>query len=450
MSTASVILDRVQEYLHDNATIWTRAELLRWLNDGYERLLSGSRCVRRFTYIDLPPRYAMTYCHEWESRFTDQGPSKRMTWAALDGRYACTNQWEAEQLEGVTPTDSADGCTQDWERTHLTVSDQQYTFVLPRNHDVILRVGWDHKLLVPVTVRELDQLESKWFREAGEPAWWTTGTGRVRSFEVFEIKTDYTQQYNPQGFQNGGLVRGWSGSRTYGVTSDLNNAYAYSNGGDGHVLRTVASALITSGFGWRFTGLATDSASTYYTQPWEKEQVEGSTVSSTGRIVGTYRWEYEAGLATATTPSFGVGTPRSLTSTSRQYWAQGAGPAPSNNMLGGIRCMASDEDSVEVYHVVTPHADLGESDTPDLLPAQADKYLRYFVLSRAFGRSGPGQNLKLAKHFLDRFERGVRVFKKLADIATKDHTWQRETQDGYEQTRLRTVHFPSTFEAVQV
>lgn len=445
MATFDTILDQAQERLHDNGSIWTRTELLRWGNDGYREFLAKSRCVRRITLIDVPPRYAYTYCHDWESRFTEQGPARRMLWPSLDRAYACTGQWEAERLEGVTPTNSQAGHTQDWERVHLTDSDQHFVFALPRNQDVILRVAWDHKRLWAQTVKELDELDSAWYREVGEPTWWTNGTDRIRSIEVFEIRTDYAQQYNPQDFQLGGLIRGWSGSRTYSVTSDLNNAYAYSNGGDGHVLRTVGSALITTGFGWRFTGKATDSAETYYTQPWEKEQVEGSTVSSTGGIVGTYRWEYLQGFATATTPSFGVGTPRSLTSPDRQYWGQGDGPA-TNNLQGGIRVAASSEDSVEVWHVVVPVGELGETDVPDLLPDPAHKYLRYYILSRAFGRTGPGQNYAMAGHYLARFNRGVAVWKKLADVTFKDMNWQREGADRIGGIRKPYPRLPSTYE----
>ena len=443
MATIETILDQAQEKLHDSGTLWSRNELLRWFNNGYEEFLRVSACVRRFAMIDVPPRYAFTYTHEWEVRFTNQGPSRMMAFPALNAKRRCTALWEVQHLEGVTPSAARVGLTQDWERSHQTDVDHHFIFALPQNHEIVLRVAWDHKKLFPVTVRELDSLDTGWMRLVGEPRWWTNGTGRINSVEVFEVRTDYGQAYAHWEYEHG-VPRGFDGSRTYAVDSTVENGYAYTTSGDSQAL-TLSNPRLLSGVGSRVTRKASDSATSFCMQTWEEDTVEAASTIRTGGTIGTYRWEYLQHGADAV--SFGVGTIRSITSADRWYWAQNQGMS-TNNMLGIVRGFASSEDAVEVTEVVVPDVDLQEEDSPDLLPTQAQKYLRFYVLSRAFGRTGPGQNFKLAGHYEQRFERGVQFFKKLADVAYKDHVYTREMADDRDPSRVSFVRFPSTFESV--
>jgi len=59
-------LDKVQSRLHDDGTLWPRAELLRYYNDGYRQLLARSKCTRRLHSMDVPGRVAYAGVYEWE------------------------------------------------------------------------------------------------------------------------------------------------------------------------------------------------------------------------------------------------------------------------------------------------------------------------------------------------------------------------------------------------
>lgn len=441
--TVAESLAKVRDKLHDAVGIlWTDDELLDWFNDGYERFLAETRCVTELYQMDLPPRYAYTYCYEWEDAFCSDGPGRMMLLPALNGVYRCTSAWEVEFLEGVTPTISESGVTQMWERS-LMSTDRHYQVTLPQNHEIIQRVAFDNKVLFPSTVRELDELRTKWYQQGTQPHWWTNGTGRVNTVEIYEIKTDYQQSYAPQDYEDFGFARSFSGSRSYAVDSAVSNAYAYCTSGDGQAIDLASAALLT-GLGWRFTRNASDADSTFCTHAWEKELLEGSTTFSTSPgYVCTYHWEYV--MLNMTPPAFGVGTIRSIESEDRQYWAQNA--SNSAAFYGGIRQFQSSDDALEIWHTVIPRVELTENDTPDLLPAQAHKYLRFFTLAKAFGRQGPGMNLQLSSLYKGQYDRGVNTWRKLTNIAKEDQILGREMASGGPSARMPLVRLPANFEA---
>ena len=275
MTVAAELL-KVRDKLHDvNGILWTDDELLNWFNDGYVEFLEKTRCVTELYQMDLPPRYAYTYCHEWEDAFLSGGPGRMMLLPALNGVYRCTSAWEVEFLEGVETTISESGVTQMWERSFMS-TDRHYQVTLPQNHEIIQRVGFDNRVLYPSTVRELDELRTKWYMQGTQPHWWTNGTGRVNTVEIYEIQTEYSQAYAPLDYEDSGFARSFSGSRTYGVDSTAANSYGYCTSGDGQALDLSATALLT-GIGWRFTASANNAAKTFCVHVWERELVEGFT-----------------------------------------------------------------------------------------------------------------------------------------------------------------------------
>lgn len=435
MTTLGVQLDLVQLQLHDEGQIWTRAQLLRWMNDAYGDLLSMSRCTSRLTQIPVPPRYGYTFCYEWEDAFTDHAPSRMMLWPALNNLMRCTYYWEAEFLEGVTPTNSRAGLTQDWERSFIADADHHFIYALPHDADLVRCVRWNHKRLYATAVRELDSNDSAWFRRVGEPWWWTDGTGRRGSIELYELRTDYTQAYNMQDFTEG-FARYFNGSRTYTVDSDVwDNAYAYTTQGDAATLSGSTLTLL-NGLGWRVTFASTTTSFTA-SQAWEIQQVEGAVPSTVGELRSTYGWEwrtYGTGVE-----EFAVGTIRSITSEDRQYFALG-------DNLGGIRAVQSSDDAVEILHTVIADVDLGEDDEPGLLPPQALKYLRYNTLKRALQHPGPGQNAALATHYSQRQLLGVKMLAKLSDLGSLDRVHVRKSVDSEDASgRLPYVRLPANF-----
>lgn len=526
-------LDRVQERLHDAGAIWPRAELLRSYNDGYRELLALSQAVRRWRLMDLPGRTTYAISYEWEDRHAAGGTIRKPTRTIGAGWAQATALWEAEHLAGVTPSTTWAGFTQEWERAHMGETDRHYRFVLPRNHERIARVMWDERLLLPVSVRELDETDVAWERRTGEPRWWTTGVGRIKSVEVYEIVTTYGQEYDLRD-PDRGLPRRLSGTRTYALAaSTAANAYAYTTTGDGQAL-TAPTALFApvsactqvwesahatgpswnftinytmnfpsltrvvvhpwelglldgqdhpvvaddasspgrrgmfawehhdadggyaaltptpegapaiSGPGARITTAAMTASQGFGTQVWEAEHLNGATAFTTGIKQACFSWESQHGAAVL---ALGLGGIRAVVSPDRQYLGMTSDPS-SATLLGGVRDWRSSTDALGVLEVIVPEATLADSDNmPALIPAPLAKYLRYYILARAFGRVGEGHNTILADHYTRRFLRGVAFLKRLADVAHRDRVYRREMVVPASR-RIARVSLPSEFPAV--
>ncbi len=406
-------LDEIQGRLHDAAAIWSRAELLRLYNDAYRQLCALSGAVRRWRPTDLPGRHTFGITQEWESASSYRGTVRKPTHAVQSERLQGINLWETEAIEGVTPTNSLDGHTQDWERAYRDGgSDLHYQFSFPRNHQRVIRLQWQNRKLHPVGVRDLDDSNTRWFTQMGEPRWWTTGIGRVRSVELYEVASTYHQAYQLPTTAEG-IARGFSGERTWGVDVPHENPTAF-----GFTSQADIPSLL--GLGARITMTPISDVAPIHA--WESDLLNGETALMDSATIGTYAWEHAFG---AERVLLAVGQARSVLSNDRQYLPV-TSDATLGSLLGRIVDWRSSEDSVFALEVVVPDTDLAESDVPTLIPPQMMKYLRYYVFSRAFGRPGEGRQPILADFYGRRFQRGVELFRSFGNIARHDRVYQRE------------------------
>lgn len=535
MGTVSDSLDLVQDRLHDDGAIWPRAELLNWFNDGYRQLLARAQAVVRIRPLDIPGRHTYGVTFQWEDRHTKGGTFWLPRFTAFGGHRQVSTLWEVEHLDQIgSPSESRKGITHQWEWAHAGDNDGHFRFGLPKNHERIKRLEYDHKRLVAASVREFDEVDDAWMRRQGEPTWWTVGVGRVRSVEVYEIETEYQQAYALQNFEHG-LPREMSGSRTYEVAlpeGRIFNNFAYTTKGDSdainikgmsfapasaytntwektnshttdpaynftinltmnlpgmeyvvihpweyaevsgptlasdaantkrgmfawerhsaegewspdHVVPTADERPDLAGLGWRFTKEADTRSDGFAVQGWEKQHLDGDTITADSFPKGTFVWEVFHGTDEVI---FGLGTVRSAVSTDRQYVPMASDPTPQA-LLGGVRDWRGSEDNIVAWEVIVPDLALTEDDTPALIPAPLQKYVRFYTLAQAFGHEGEGHNKHLARHYDSRFTRGVALFTRLADVAHKDRVFVREDA-GPSRGRPPLVRLPSTFERV--
>jgi hypothetical protein len=446
MMTVGDDITTIQTRLHDDGTIWTQAELLRFYNDGYREILAKSQAFSRLLPLDVPGRHSYAVTYPWETRHTSGGTWWLPMLACYGGTRQVTSQWEVEHLDGVSPTASLTGLTMQWERAYSTETDRHFQFGLPADHERVKRLEWHNRALQPVAVREFDEVDDAWMRRVGSPHWWTTGVGAVRSVEVYEITTEYTQAYQLID-ANTGLPREMSGDRTYAIEVDSynpSNAYAYSSQGDKDALVQSAAALL-SGMGYRFTGELEDKTIGFYVTDWEADMLNGDTVDTetTPAYHSMFTWESAVGGEVIT---FGLGGARFILSPDRQYVPMVSEAAPFE-LLGTIRDWRSSEDNLMALEVVVPPVDLGLTDAPVMIPEPFQKYLRYYVWGRAFGREGEGQRLDVAQHYEQRFLRGVALLKRFGDSASMDRVFRRESEK-MDHSRPPLVHLPSSYERV--
>lgn len=446
MSTVSDDLDLIQQRLHDSAAIWSRAELLRFYNDGYREFLAKSSAFSRLLPLDVPGRHTYAVSHPWETRHTSGGTWWFPLLACYNATRGATVQWEVEQLDGVTPSVSLVGLTMQWERAHTDETDRHFSFGLPADHERVKRLEWSNRVLLPASVREFDEVDDGWMRRVGDPGWWTVGVGAVRSVEVYEITTAYQQAYQLLDATRG-IPREMSGERTYSIEVDAytpSNSYAYATQGDKDGLVNAVTPLL-DGMGARFTDEPADKTLGFVVFPWEVEQLDGTTVTvlTEGGVYGMFPWEMEFGIASIV---FGLGSVRAMVSPDRQYVPMVSEAAPMA-LLGGIRDFRSSTDNLMALEVVVPPVDVGETDAPVLIPAPLQKYLRFYVLSRAFGREGEGQNLQMTQHYEARFQRGVNLLKRFGDSSQMDRVYRRQS-GSMDRSRPPLVRLPNQFEQV--
>lgn len=446
MPLVSTDLDTVQTFLRDDGTLWDRTELLRWYSTGYRRLLAESHGVRQLTVLPVPPRHAYNYCYLWERRYLQDAPVRQFVYPSAPERYWCTSLWELEQTGGVEVTGQSSGVTSLWEIAFAHESiNTPYRFTLPRHHERIAGLWYDHKPLEPIAVRELDPLETGWTHQQGEPLWWTPGTGETRSVEVYEIAATYQADYAAEQWDQYGAIRTFTGERSYTVFGTvLENGYAYTAQGDSLAIQ-LEVAFPLSGFGQRITSALT---STYQvTQVWEQEQLTDAASLTAGTTIGTYWWEADHGATNFT--EYPTGLIREMTSPDRQYL-----PSPDWELpLGGIRDLHSSAGNLLLWEVVLPDVpDLTEDDTPVMIPAPLQKYLRYYTLYCAFARQGEGYRPDLAMHWKQRWERGPKLLRKLGDITFADQRHHRQTTRslGRPQRVSPYAPFPSQYGRVRV
>lgn len=436
------IIDNARSLLHDRADddtpTWTDDELLRWLNDGYRDLLVGSHAVVRPYQFDLPGRAAWSGVQEWEDRHAP-GTYRRFTTPCATLHAQVCFLWEVEQLANISPTNSNACVSQLWERTALDADeiDDHFRFALSKTHERPLRAYWDGKRLLSVSTKEQDIRNTEWWKEGGEPFYWSQGVGREQSFEVFEVVTDYHQSYFLQGLDNG-IPRHFSSDtdeRIYGVETDPTAwDYGYTNGGDG------GAGTPATGLGVRITYQATTALDTFGIHLWEKELTDGTAVEaetdSVDAGIGTQQWE---------TPywTLGIGGIRGLASSERQYVA--CAYDAGDQLVGSARYFGSGDQAITVWETIVPNRDLTVEDTPALIPSQLHKYLKFYVLSRAFGRTGQGYRPDLAQHYAALYQLGVGTLAALGTPSLRDRVYAREQVQEASVHAPPRVRFPSTF-----
>lgn len=427
------LLDEVQSYLHDDSTIWSRAELLRWANDGYRTMLAQSRAVVRPFQLDVPGRSAWSTTFGWESRHA-LGTAPVFT-ISIKAQVAlsATYLWETEAVERIDPTTTLDCTSQQWERAYSDEVDAHFQFVLPKSNERPLKVYWDNKRLAHTGARELDASlrQTAWWRQTSEPLAWLPALGSEGALELFELQTTYHQAYELR-YGDSGIPRAYSSDagRAYVVQSSAQTwDFAYTSSGDldqvtglGYRFAYVVSSTLTDGYG---------------SYSWESDTNTASD-ESTDQIA-TFDWE-----SSDPHVELALGVSRQLLSNDRQYVA--VSYDSGYDLAGSPRRFASGDDALTIWMAIVPTRPLTESDEPGLLHPRLHMYIKFYVLGKALGRPGQGYRPDLAQHWDALYQLGVGLLTMLGTPSVLDRVYAREqTQDASIQAPPK-VRLPATFE----
>ena len=453
LTTAADIADMVTDILsrlNDDGTLFTRAEILRWISEGYRRFTNQTQPARTFTALDMPPRHTRAITHPWESNDTIgsgdgfSGTYRKWTFTHQNGRSECTFLWEAQAADNIPVTPQLRAVSQLWE---LSLGegdiDAHYRFALPRNEAVIHGVWHDHDRLEATTTQILDGLEDKWWTVQGEPTVYAQTLGDANTFDVYEIETEYQQAYEHREASRGS-PRGFSGDRTYVINSGLTSwGYAYAWNGE-----PQTPSVQLTGPGRRFTlGPVSDVTFNqgdgfFYTHTWEGQVHAGETPTASSAIAETNPIRYDPAVdpPVQSTIDIELGIYRKGLSPDRQYF-----PSAQWQVQGIARRWGSSKDNILVWHSVNATDILSEADTLPLIPPRVRKYLAFFALSILFNRQGEGYDPALAGHYQQRASRGVVLLHKLANVTRTNAMYTREVGPHSPRVRNRLPQLPSNF-----
>lgn len=431
----TTLIDEMQPLLHDDTALWGRPELLRALQDGYRDMLARSHAVVRPFQLEIPGRIAYSLTQEWEKQLA-LGQALVFTVAVRASRtLQATYLWESEAIEGIEPSNSLDATSQPWERAYSDEVDARFRFVLPHSNERTLKVYWDNQRLAHTSTRELDLFETQWWRYIGRPLAWLADSDATGIFDIFEIQTVYTQAYDLRDADSG-TPRSFASddARLYEVRSAVQAwDWAYTGSADHGFV---------DGLGLRIASYATATDSdSFGIYSWESDT---STASDEDRpLIATGALE-ASGLVDDL--QLGVGLLRRIESSERQYLA--ASYDSGDDLRGVARRFASGDNALTVWQAIVPARNLTEDDEPGLLPPQFAKYIKFYALSKAFGRAGEGYRPDLAQHFAALYELGVSLLTMLGTPSVLDRVYVRDqAQDAGIQAPAR-VRLPSTFQRV--
>jgi hypothetical protein len=310
--------------------------------------------------------------------------------------------------------------------------DSPNRFALPKDHERVAAIYFDHRRLQVAEVRELDYADSSWPTLSGFPLAWTTGLGPTLTFEVYMIppaagdtyshvgstfEVSVTDPYLQVGTTPYGLARRFSGTRTYvpapapglgipRVITSPEHQYVPAGGALGIPRRYSTTEML---------------------------------VETSGRSTGLAR-RFSGQRTYVPSPAPGLGIARNISSPDRQYLA-------TVGTLGFPRRYKSSRGNLLVLEVVGPGLeDLHEEDSVRLIPTPMTKYLRYYALARAWEKQGEGSNEALAALCQQRFDRGVDIMRHVAWLSRKDETFQRLPVDAARGRRQPTAQFPPSYQ----
>jgi hypothetical protein len=359
MDLVSTILTKAQRYLHDDGTIWPRAELLDYFNNGFVRLLSETDAIRKIAAYDIPARRERAIAYPWERQYGGDF-YQEFTLASMHsdlGEIRCTYAWEVEFNAGNhSPSASANACTQPWERIYCGVVEQNDRYIYPGNILSTFRLVFNGIRIPPTSVRELDSFTANWAALSGRPTAYSAGLGRQREFEVWSEVSAYTQSAVLQGR---GVIRSITGEKTYSFPK------------------------------------------------------------------GVY------------------GVVRGIRGT-REYICEGNEQSPCTGIP--VEWQGSDNAMLLDYSIHAPT--LAETDEVPLLPQAFSKYLRYYVIARALGRSGEGENPSLSTHYESKWQMGVKLLHRISLIATSARTYQNKPMVLHSQQPMRP-RLPATYPRIR-
>lgn len=185
--TLSGVATDVQERLGDTAaTVWTAAEIKRYLKEAYSLIASKTLCFWEEEFINDAASTA-NINHPFEEQYVPSGTT-------VHGVFTHTVDWETRYMSG--PVYGPTNHTADWEITNEYVSFVgKAVYDLPDNLIQMERVTWDNRRIEPLTIQEIERADWQFLTQTGQPQGYAMegdGLRQLRKWPIPEVSATGT------------------------------------------------------------------------------------------------------------------------------------------------------------------------------------------------------------------------------------------------------------------
>lgn len=383
----------------EDSRVWDQDEVERYIKDGVNLLCLLTHLLWEVEYLDNLPNTS-NYRHEWERKYFKAPLSQRLLKDLPSSQTpsGTIRVFTTPSRPEVYFTDA--GFTQQWEvnwmpgghgpSNHTSRADRDGRLVnpyvaadveLPESLLQIDRVTWDDRKIDPTKSREIERNDTTYETIAGDVLAYMQdkdGLRRLRKWKRPSVVADY---YTVKGLF--GILRG---------AQDTTNAGS-----------TIALIMHIDQFGSVFSG-SLDAPPSAFMDFSPGSGALGASLFTSGAV--TILQEFLNYTTIFPPPSqFSLGS-QTILSGATGALRRLPGYFASYGPWGLARKLSKTIKNVRI-EFFRRHKEMYWSNSEFELPEQYITYVRHYAMEKALSRRGPGQDLRLAKHYKSRWMRSV-------------------------------------------
>ena len=167
--TWAIELEKIRRYLRDpDGNIWSEGLLRDLWNQTQTDLQNKTNILEDVTSISVPPRFQVSYIHDWETQFIDEGDTAYRCFRNQGNHFSFTTRCEAQIAAGIgsDATDLGPMATHPWEAWVASLG-HEVPFPLPRNFHSMKWISYNRDPISVTNRRHVMNTGSSWMTHSG-------------------------------------------------------------------------------------------------------------------------------------------------------------------------------------------------------------------------------------------------------------------------------------------
>jgi hypothetical protein len=406
-------LKRIRRMLRDpDGNIWTRSFIKTVYNDVQRDIQRRTRVLEQIAVINYPPRYQLSYIHDFEWAYLTSGQSQfyRALRYLDQSDYTFCHRWEAQSEFGV------DGVVNDigiqfshpWEAFVGEEPGVPVAVKFPSNYHATKFLAWDRSPIEYKTKKSITSVDSSFENRTGTPVFYYREDDISNSFIPYPMPSTVS----------------WDDV----ITPVADPVFVYSHEWE--------EDYVT---GEKFTREDDDNERDYVFV-WELG------VDASAENVMRGMWLFEIGTQSAGQSGQVIYTEDDDNDSELGTVMRRDGSLISSDNGIAIDILNVDDEFLLIYDAEPTDIqdDTDESDFPKFLR----KYVEYGVLERAFASKGDGMIQSLKDYWGTRYQMGIESIKLFKIKRKNDRDYVLKTQSSPARHVVRHAKLPSSYPAI--